>query len=105
MWQRPASPLALCSSTLLPSRVGAFGVRGTDPLPQPCVTESGLLRRSAPLPWVRACFSLLLNNSDKPAKGPSGDVGEEMLRRSTEQLMVGPALPLFVPRLAHSSSG
>lgn len=33
LWQRPASPLALCSSTPLPSRAGAFGVRGTDPSP------------------------------------------------------------------------
>lgn len=67
--------------------------------------ESGLLHGSAPLPWVRACFSLLLNNSGQPAKGPGGDVGGETLPASTEQLTVGAALPLFVPRLARSSSG
>lgn len=108
-WQRQrlASPLSPSSSSTqagwVPSARGAPA-----PLPEPCAMESGLLPRSAPLPWVRARFSLLLNNSEKqqgPAKGPGGDVGREMLCMSAKQLMVGAALTLFVPRMARSSSG
>ena len=55
-----------------------------------------MLRRPAPLPWVGARFSLLLDYPDKrrgPAKGRGGDVSGGMLDTGSKQLVVGAALP------------